>query len=149
MGQTIVVWLMDELMLPVFPTSSQCSFFPNTSDGAQFLKEIQVGMGPAGELRYPSYPESNGTWRFPGIGEFQCYDKVCYIFCLCRRQDSFPFPSWNFVVQIDAFLYALMVPEEAHICQCSFVHHIAYDCRWNIGNVYFVGTNLCSLHTFC
>ncbi|KAL2652859.1 hypothetical protein R1flu_020987 [Riccia fluitans] len=37
--------------------------------------EIQVGMGPAGELRYPSYPESNGTWKFPGIGEFQCYDK--------------------------------------------------------------------------
>eukprot|EP01018_Ginkgo_biloba_P025506 Gb_26014 [translate_table: standard] len=32
-------------------------------------------MGPCGELRYPSYPESNGTWRFPGIGEFQCYDK--------------------------------------------------------------------------
>ncbi|RVW40639.1 Beta-amylase 3, chloroplastic [Vitis vinifera] len=31
--------------------------------------------GPCGELRYPSYPESNGTWRFPGIGEFQCYDK--------------------------------------------------------------------------
>ncbi len=37
--------------------------------------EIQVGMGPAGELRYPSYPESNGTWSFPGIGEFQCYDR--------------------------------------------------------------------------
>ncbi|KAK4489186.1 hypothetical protein RD792_004980 [Penstemon davidsonii] len=39
------------------------------------IEEIQVGMGPCGELRYPSYPESNGTWRFPGIGEFQCYDK--------------------------------------------------------------------------
>ncbi|KAG6528148.1 beta-amylase 1, chloroplastic-like [Zingiber officinale] len=37
--------------------------------------EIQVGMGPAGELRYPSYPESDGTWKFPGIGAFQCYDK--------------------------------------------------------------------------
>ena len=36
-------------------------------------------MGPAGELRYPSYPESNGTWRFPGIGEFQCYDRVRYV----------------------------------------------------------------------
>ncbi|KAF2543284.1 hypothetical protein F2Q68_00030430 [Brassica cretica] len=36
------------------------------------IAEIQVGMGPCGELRYP---ESNGTWRFPGIGEFQCYDK--------------------------------------------------------------------------
>jgi len=33
-------------------------------------------MGPCGELRYPAYPESNGTWNFPGIGEFQCYDKV-------------------------------------------------------------------------
>ncbi|KAI4327213.1 hypothetical protein L6164_019701 [Bauhinia variegata] len=39
------------------------------------IVEIQLGMGPCGELRYPSYPESNGTWRFPGIGEFQCYDK--------------------------------------------------------------------------
>ncbi|MQM23167.1 hypothetical protein Taro_056230 [Colocasia esculenta] len=39
------------------------------------IVEIQVGMGPAGELRYPSYPELNGTWRFPGIGAFQCYDK--------------------------------------------------------------------------
>ncbi|KAF5460252.1 hypothetical protein F2P56_020135 [Juglans regia] len=39
------------------------------------IVEIQVGMGPCGELRYPSYPESNGTWSFSGIGEFQCYDK--------------------------------------------------------------------------
>ncbi|KAJ8499834.1 hypothetical protein OPV22_010386 [Ensete ventricosum] len=39
------------------------------------IVEIQVGMGPCGELRYPSYPASNGTWRFPGIGEFQCSDK--------------------------------------------------------------------------
>ncbi|KAK9198262.1 hypothetical protein WN944_013446 [Citrus x changshan-huyou] len=39
------------------------------------VQEIQVGLGPCGELRYPAYPESNGTWKFPGIGEFQCYDK--------------------------------------------------------------------------
>ncbi|TYI66381.1 hypothetical protein E1A91_D09G220200v1 [Gossypium mustelinum] len=36
------------------------------------IVEIQVGLGPCGELRYP---ESNGTWKFPGIREFQCYDK--------------------------------------------------------------------------
>ena len=40
------------------------------------VQEIQVGIGPAGELRYPSYPERNSLWAFPGIGEFQCYDKV-------------------------------------------------------------------------
>ncbi|MCO5573586.1 hypothetical protein L7F22_027358 [Adiantum nelumboides] len=39
------------------------------------IVEIQVGLGPAGELRYPAYPECNNTWHFPGIGEFQCYDK--------------------------------------------------------------------------
>ncbi|PHT92192.1 Beta-amylase 1, chloroplastic [Capsicum annuum] len=38
---------------------------------------IQVGMGPAGELRYPSYPlqKQAWTWRKPELGEFQCYDK--------------------------------------------------------------------------
>ncbi|KAH7438282.1 hypothetical protein KP509_04G008700 [Ceratopteris richardii] len=38
------------------------------------VAEIEVGLGPAGELRYPSFSNSQG-WRFPGIGEFQCYDK--------------------------------------------------------------------------
>ncbi|MCI34525.1 beta-amylase, partial [Trifolium medium] len=46
---------------------------------SEFLKseliiDIEVGLGPAGELRYPSYPQNQG-WVFPGIGEFQCYDK--------------------------------------------------------------------------
>ncbi|GMH26729.1 hypothetical protein Nepgr_028572 [Nepenthes gracilis] len=38
---------------------------------------IQVGMGPAGELRYPSCPSHKLTWpwRSPDLGEFQCYDK--------------------------------------------------------------------------
>eukprot|EP00246_Nothoceros_aenigmaticus_P001113 TRINITY_DN1146_c0_g1_i2.p1 TRINITY_DN1146_c0_g1~~TRINITY_DN1146_c0_g1_i2.p1 ORF type:complete len:564 (+),score=76.51 TRINITY_DN1146_c0_g1_i2:34-1725(+) len=38
------------------------------------ITEIEVGLGACGELRYPSYAEKNG-WKFPGVGEFQCYDK--------------------------------------------------------------------------
>ncbi|WOK92787.1 beta-amylase 2, chloroplastic-like [Canna indica] len=38
------------------------------------ISEIQIGLGPCGELRYPSYPAKHG-WRYPGIGEFQCYDE--------------------------------------------------------------------------
>ncbi|CAN1308719.1 Beta-amylase 2, chloroplastic [Linum perenne] len=38
------------------------------------ISEIEVGLGPCGELRYPSYPAKHG-WSYPGIGEFQCYDK--------------------------------------------------------------------------
>eukprot|EP01112_Ceratiomyxa_fruticulosa_P005377 TRINITY_DN15_c0_g1_i1.p1 TRINITY_DN15_c0_g1~~TRINITY_DN15_c0_g1_i1.p1 ORF type:complete len:463 (-),score=73.38 TRINITY_DN15_c0_g1_i1:209-1597(-) len=37
------------------------------------ITEIQVGLGPAGEMRYPSYQLA--YWTFPGVGEFQCYDK--------------------------------------------------------------------------
>lgn len=52
------------------------SFRDNMSDflEARFVIDIEVGLGPAGELRYPSYPENQG-WAYPGIGEFQCYDK--------------------------------------------------------------------------
>lgn len=38
------------------------------------FSEIEVGLGPCGELRFPSYPEKHG-WHYPGIGEFQCYDQ--------------------------------------------------------------------------
>ncbi|KAL5572852.1 hypothetical protein UlMin_022449 [Ulmus minor] len=38
------------------------------------ISEVEVGLGPCGELRYPSYPAKHG-WKYPGIGEFQCYDK--------------------------------------------------------------------------
>ena len=48
------------------------SFRENMSDflESELIIDIEVGLGPAGELRYPSYPESQG-WVFPGIGEFQ------------------------------------------------------------------------------
>ncbi|KOM43972.1 hypothetical protein LR48_Vigan05g157700 [Vigna angularis] len=41
---------------------------------SQLMIDIEVGLGPAGELRYPSYSRKLG-WVFPGIGEFQCYDR--------------------------------------------------------------------------
>ena len=37
------------------------------------IHEIEVGTGPCGELRYPSY--QSAYWSYPGCGEFQCYDK--------------------------------------------------------------------------
>lgn len=38
------------------------------------ITAIEIGLGPSGELKYPSFSERLG-WRYPGIGEFQCYDK--------------------------------------------------------------------------
>lgn len=36
--------------------------------------ELQVGLGPCGELRYPSYMLSKG-WEYPGVGLVMAYDK--------------------------------------------------------------------------
>lgn len=44
--------------------ASKMSSFIN--DGT--IDNIQVGTGPCGELRYPSYPSAK--WTFPGIGAF-------------------------------------------------------------------------------
>ncbi|XP_019261969.1 PREDICTED: beta-amylase 2, chloroplastic-like isoform X2 [Nicotiana attenuata] len=34
------------------------------------ISEIEIGLGPCGELRYPSHSAKLG-WKYPGIGEFQ------------------------------------------------------------------------------
>ena len=57
------------------------------------LTEITVGLGPAGELRYPAYPEGDGRWRFPGVGEFQCYDKYM-LADLKRAAEAVGHPEW-------------------------------------------------------
>ena len=48
------------------------SFKDNMEDflKSELMIDIEVGLGPAGELRYPSYTKNLG-WVFPGIGEFQ------------------------------------------------------------------------------
>ncbi|KAK9276445.1 hypothetical protein L1049_005978 [Liquidambar formosana] len=38
------------------------------------VSAVEIGLGVSGELMYPSFSERMG-WRYPGIGEFQCYDK--------------------------------------------------------------------------
>ncbi|KAL6533694.1 Beta-amylase 8 [Orobanche hederae] len=37
------------------------------------ISAVEIGLGASGELKYPSFSERMG-WRYPGIGEFQCYD---------------------------------------------------------------------------
>lgn len=60
-----------------------CVFVPQDALAPEIgdtISDICIGCGPCGELRYPSYPENRreptgSQWRFPGVGEFQCYDK--------------------------------------------------------------------------
>jgi len=68
------------------------------------ITEITVGLGPAGELRYPSYPEGDGRWRFPGVGEFQCYDKYM-LADLKKTADAIGHPEWGLSGPHDAGHY--------------------------------------------
>ncbi|KAL2902195.1 Beta-amylase 8 [Bienertia sinuspersici] len=42
--------------------------------GDGLITAVEVGLGASGELKFPSFPERLG-WRYPGVGEFQCYDR--------------------------------------------------------------------------
>ncbi|ONM53705.1 Beta-amylase 2 chloroplastic [Zea mays] len=55
-----------------FMRSFRVEFDEYFEDG--IISEIEIGLGACGELRYPSYPAKHG-WKYPGIGEFQCYDR--------------------------------------------------------------------------
>lgn len=59
----------------------------------EVIHEITVGLGPAGELRYPSYPEGDGRWRFPGVGEFQCFDRYM-LADLREKAEAVGHPEW-------------------------------------------------------
>jgi len=56
------------------------------------IVELQISLGPAGELRYPSYQLSK--WSFPGAGEFQSYDKYM-LANLSASAASVGHPEWG------------------------------------------------------
>jgi len=71
-------------------------------DLGKVVTEVAVGMGPCGELRYPAYPE--GEWQFPGIGEFQCYDKRA-LESLRKAAEDAGHPRWGYSGPHDAGTY--------------------------------------------
>ncbi|KAB8106767.1 hypothetical protein EE612_041253 [Oryza sativa] len=62
------------------PLDCYDAFFRSFADAFQDLfdstiTDVTVGLGPNGELRYPSYPPGSDGQGFTGVGEFQCYDR--------------------------------------------------------------------------
>ncbi|ESQ39651.1 hypothetical protein EUTSA_v10001222mg, partial [Eutrema salsugineum] len=57
------------------------------------ITAIEIGLGASGELKYPSFPERMG-WIYPGIGEFQCYDKYSQT-SLLKEAKSRGFAFWG------------------------------------------------------
>ncbi|KAG2445367.1 hypothetical protein HYH02_008832 [Chlamydomonas schloesseri] len=69
------------------------------------IVDVCVGLGPDGELKYPAHPHDR-RWNFPGIGEFQCYDKYMLSgLRACSHQVSQP--SWGLGGPHDAGAYTV------------------------------------------
>jgi beta-amylase len=68
----------NEYVAPYFSTSYTLydeafkSFATNMASYKGSFFKIYIGMGPAGELRYPSYNANDG-WSYPGRGKLQSY----------------------------------------------------------------------------
>lgn len=69
------------------------------------ITECLIGLGPNCELKYPAHP-SDKRWNFPGVGEFQCYDKFMMA-TLKACADQVSQPSWGLGGPHDAGSYCL------------------------------------------
>lgn len=58
-------------MYKQFMSAFKSAFSSFLNDGT--ISEIEIGVGPCGEMRYPSYLAASG-WSYPGCGLFQTYD---------------------------------------------------------------------------
>lgn len=79
------------------------------------VTDANVGLGPKGELRYPSNPLDD-RWNFPGIGEFQCYDQFM-VSSLSAAAQQVGQPHWGNSGPHDAGMYC----QWPH--QTGFFHH--------------------------
>ena len=70
------------------------------------IVECLIGLGPNCELKYPAHPTSDKRWNFPGIGEFQCYDRFM-LSSLRACADQVSQSSWGTGGPHDAGSYCL------------------------------------------
>ncbi|CAL0334655.1 unnamed protein product [Lupinus luteus] len=65
---------------------------------------ISMGLGPDGELRYPSHHQLPGDTKTRGVGEFQCYDENMLSF-LKQHAEASGNPLWGLDGPHDAPTY--------------------------------------------
>jgi len=75
-----------------FMKSFADTFYEYITNGS--IIEIIVGLGPCGELRYPSYSTSTSNWKYPGIGLLQCYDERARM-SLALHASKSGVPKWG------------------------------------------------------
>ncbi|XP_043706457.1 beta-amylase 1, chloroplastic-like [Telopea speciosissima] len=110
------------------------------------ITEIQVGLGPAGELRYALSPSQRlrWHWRFDEIGEFQCYDRYMLASLRASAQDAGQ-PKWGTGGPSGAE-HMTQRPEEIEFFKSTGVWRTIYGhffLEWYSGMLLLHGERLC------
>ena len=107
MGSTITVRILDprttyvlysNIHFPINMYSWQCLNY------LSILQGISMGLGPDGELRYPSHHRLPSDGRTEGVGEFQCYGQNM-LSILKQHAESSGNPLWGLGGPHDAPTY--------------------------------------------
>ncbi|HEY9774517.1 MAG TPA: family 14 glycosylhydrolase [Planktothrix sp.] len=73
-NEFISCWAID-LVLPHYRAFFK-AFQAHYADKAQHILEVNISLGPAGELRFPSYNNHDKHTDFPNRGALQCYSEL-------------------------------------------------------------------------
>ncbi|XP_072965771.1 beta-amylase 1, chloroplastic-like [Typha angustifolia] len=110
------------------------------------ITEVQIGMGPAGELRYPSCPSEKLMHPdiVPELGEFQCYDKYMLASLnACARNVGMR--EWGYGGPLGASSL-LQNPEETSFFRSDGSWNTPYGqffLEWYSGMLFLHGERLC------
>jgi hypothetical protein len=91
---------------PVQVYNDFCESFKSSflSSMGSTIQGISIGLGPDGELRYPSHHQKAKDNKIPGVGEFQCYDKNM-LSNLKQHAEATGNPCWGLGGPHDASTY--------------------------------------------
>ncbi|XP_057992557.1 inactive beta-amylase 9 isoform X2 [Hevea brasiliensis] len=94
---------------PVQVYQQFCKSFKSSFSGfmGSTIIGIKMGLGPNGELRFPSHSRVGKSCKILGVGEFQCYDKNMLNF-LKQHAEATGNPLWGFGGPHDAPSYDQM-----------------------------------------
>ncbi|XP_021727125.1 inactive beta-amylase 9-like [Chenopodium quinoa] len=89
--------------LPIFDSRSPIEVYQNFCESfkstfspfmGSTITGVTIGLGPDGELRYPSCHDSASHNNHSGVGEFQCYDKYMLTY-LKQYAEKMGKPMWG------------------------------------------------------
>lgn len=126
--ETVALWA-DELVLMQYRQFMQ-AFATRYVGLAPYFAEINISMGPAGELRYPSYnSHDQGKTAYPSRGGFQAYSRLAiadFQAQMTKRYQDIAALNLAWGTKYDSFAFVQPPSDAEHFMQSGAIYHSQY-----------------------